>query len=188
LQQIPELTASFHPTPPLAAIRRNQYSEPDRQAAQDRVASAIEANSQPFFEAYNADPRSLGGRYVCSDLFKETFPEFSTSNESRARFNNPLHNSAAVLAAAQLSRVIQDNSDPGRDKVIFLTGVPGAGKTSAVLTTKDGVSTAEIDPDVRAIYEGQLAKPAAAIAKIQEVIDAGLQPTILEPVMKFVPT
>ena len=173
IQQISEMTRTFRPPPPLAPIRRNQYAEPDRQAAQDGIASAVEANPQSFLDAYSADPRSFEGRYVCSDLFKETFPDFRSSNEGRARYNNPLHNSAAVLAAAQLSRAIQDGSDPARDKVIFLTGVPGAGKTSAV------VSAGNIEPDVRAIYEGQLAKPAAAIAKIQEAIDAGLQPTIL---------
>ncbi len=172
-REISELTASFHPTTALLAIRRNQYSEPDRQAAQDRVASAIEANPQPFFDAYNADPRSLEGRYVCSDLFKEMFPEFAASNEGRSRYNNPLHNSAAALAAAQLTRAIADQSHPERDTVVFLTGIPGAGKTSAVL--KGG----ELGPNICAIFEGQLASPEPSIEKIQAVIDAGLKPAIL---------
>ena len=76
-------------------------------------------------------PQSFEGRYVCSDLFKETFPEFSASNEARGRYNNPLHNSAAVLASEQFRRRVRDASRPEQDTVIFLTGVPGAGKTTA---------------------------------------------------------
>ena len=157
----------------LPAIRRNSYPEADRQQAQERIAAAIESDPEPFFEAYNQRPDSHGGRYICSDLFKETFPEFAASNDGRSRYNNPLHNSAAVLAAAQLTRAIEDQTHPDRDTVVFLTGVPGAGKTSAVTKGR------ELEPNIRAIFEGQLASPQASIAKIQAVIDAGLKPAIL---------
>jgi hypothetical protein len=158
----------------LAPIQRNQYREPDRQLVQERVARAVEADPQAFLDAYAADPRSFGGRYICSDLFKERFPEFSGSPEGRARYNNPVHNSAAVLAAAQFSRILQEPSAPDRDHLLFLTGIPGAGKTSAVMKTKESI------PDnLHAIYEGQLAKPGNAIHKIQEALDANLKGTIL---------
>ncbi len=141
--------------------------------SRSRIASAIEADPEPFFARYRAHAQSFEGRYVCSDLFKETFPEFSASNEARGRYNNPLHNSAAVLASEQFRRMVRDPAHPERDTVIFLTGVPGAGKTTAVL------DNAELPAGVRLIYEGQLARPATVFPKIQEVIDAGFNPVVI---------
>ncbi len=155
------------------SIRRNSYPEADRQAAQEQTAAVIERDAEPFFEAYNHRPESMQGRYICSDLFKETFPQFAASSEGRARYNNPLHNSAAVLAATQLTRAIADTTHPERDTVVFLTGIPGAGKTTAIL--KGG----ELEPDIRAVFEGQLADSTSAIEKIQAVLDAGLKPAVL---------
>ena len=132
----------------LEGIQRRPYPEADRNEVQERIASAIEADPEPFFSRYLADPQSFEGRYVCSDLFKETFPEFAASNEARGRYNNPLHNSAAVLASEQFWRMVQDPAYPERDAVIFLTGVPGAGKTTAVLDND------ELPAGVRLIYEG----------------------------------
>ena len=157
----------------LEGIQRRPYPEADRNEVQERIASAIEADPEPFFSRYLADPQSFEGRYVCSDLFKETFPEFAASNEARGRYNNPLHNSAAVLASEQFRRIVRDSAQPERDTVIFLTGVPGAGKTTAVLDND------ELPADVRLIYEGQLARAQTVIPKIQEVIDAGLRPVII---------
>lgn len=153
-------------------IRRN-YPEPDRADVQERIARAVEVNPEPFFARYLAHPQSFGGRYVCSDLFKETFPEFSASNEARNRYNNPLHNPAAVLAAEQFRRRLQDTTSPEQDTVIFLTGIPGAGKTTAVLDND------EMDPNVRVIYEGQLARPESVLPKIQQALDAGLKVAII---------
>ena len=154
-------------------ILRNNYPEPDRMAAQERIAQAIEADPEPFLAAYGKLPESQDGRYICSDLFKETFPEFRESPEARARYNNPLHNSAAVLAAEQLQRKIAEPGHPERDTVIFLTGIPGAGKTSTVL------ESGKLDDSIRAVFEGQLANPQQAIEKIQSVLDASLKPAIL---------
>ena len=157
----------------LEGIQRRSYPEADRNEVQERIASAIEADPEPFFSRYLADPQSFEGRYVCSDLFKETFPEFAASNEARGRYNNPLHNSAAVLASEQFRRGVQDLGEPERNTVIFLTGVPGAGKTTAVLDHD------ELPAGVRLIYEGQLARPATVIPKFHEVIDAGLKPVVI---------
>ena len=157
----------------IEGILRRSYPEPDRAEVQERIAKAIENDPEPFFARYLADPQSFEGRYVCSDLFKETFPEFAASNEARGRYNNPVHNSAAVLASEQFRRMVRDAAQPERDTVIFLTGVPGAGKTTAVL------DNAELPAGVRLIYEGQLARPTTVLLKIQEVIDAGLKPVVI---------
>ena len=157
----------------LEGVSRRSYPESDRNEVQERIAAAIEADPEPFFARYLAHRQSFEGRYVCSDLFKETFPEFSASPEARARYNNPVHNSAAVLASEQFRRSIQDKTHPEQDTVIFLTGVPGAGKTTAVL------SNDQLDPNTRVVYEGQLARPATVLPKIQAALDAGLKPVIV---------
>ena len=157
----------------LEGISRRSYPEPDRNEVQERIARAIEADPEPFFARYLDNPQSFEGRYVCSDLFKETFPEFSASPAARARYNNPVHNSAAVLASEQFRRMVENNPHPEQDTVIFLTGVPGAGKTTAVLTND------RMDANTRVVYEGQLARPATVILKIQQVLDAGMTPLIV---------
>lgn len=86
------------------------------------VIRAVEHDPEPFLRAYAADARSFGGRYVSADLFKEQFYLFNASNESRNRYNAPVHNAAAVLASEQLRRVLIDRSDPRRDTFVFLTG------------------------------------------------------------------
>jgi hypothetical protein len=154
-------------------ISLNKYSQPDRQEIQERLAKSVERDPEPYLEKYVSDSRSFEGRYVCSDLMKEMFPELAASNEARARYNAPVHNSAVALADEQYSRAIADNSHPERDQALFVTGVPGAGKTTAVLTNVEPAQ------DVRVIYEGQLANPQTSLPKIQAALDAGLTPTII---------
>jgi hypothetical protein len=89
---------------------------------------------------------------------KEMFPEYSASKEHRNRYNLPVHNAAAVLASAQFRLTIADDSDPERINAYFLTGVPGAGKTTSVLANGN-----EFPPHARIIYEGQLADLRGAI-------------------------
>lgn len=157
----------------LESINRRFYPEADRNEVQEQIAQAIESDPESFFARYHTLSQSFEGRYVCSDLFKETFPEFSASNEARGRYNNPLHNSAAVLASEQFRRRVQDASRPEQDTVIFLTGVPGAGKTTAIL------SESQLESNVRMVYEGQLARPDSVIPKIEQVLAAGLRPVIV---------
>ena len=158
---------------PLEPIRAIDFADADRAAVQDDVMRAVQADPEAFIDRYKNDPDSFGGRYVCADLFKETFEQFSASPEARNRYNTPVHNTAAVLAAEQFRRAIADASEPQRDQAVFLTGIPGAGKTSTVLLDGD------VPPRARVIYEGQLAKPETTIPKLQQAIDAGLKPVIL---------
>lgn len=158
-------------------IIRNKYPQIDRQNIQERVAMLAEGNPDAFLRKYEEDSRSQEGRYVCSDLMKEMFPEYANSAAERARYNNPVHNTAAVLADEQFSRVVKDNSTPERDQAIFVTGVPGAGKTTAI--NNGGEAPGQIPENVRVVYEGQLANHETAIPKIQQCIDAGLTPTII---------
>ena len=158
---------------PLDPIQRRPISDPLRAEFQERVARAVETDPEPFLASYQAHPDTHGGRYVAADMMKEVFPEFSASREGRTAYNIPLHNSAAVLASEQFRRAVADTSHPERDTAIFLTGVPGAGKTSAILDNN------QLQRNVRVVYEGQLATPGPAIAKIQAALDAGLKVRIV---------
>ena len=161
----------------LETIRRNGYPQADRAAAEEAVASAVEENPARFIEEYVSDERSLGGRYIAADLFKETFPEYRASKQSRNRYNNPLHNSAAVLSAElfrqRLSSSGQPHLDACQDTVLFLTGIPGAGKTSSVL------AGGRLPEHIRCVFEGQMSNPVTTFDKIQQVLDAGLKPIII---------
>jgi len=154
-------------------IQRKTFSQADRQEVQDNAIAAVTANPEPFIQAYRRDSRSFGGRYVAADLFKETFPAFSASKEARNRYNTPIHNTAAVLSAELFSRNLSEPRETGRDAVYFLTGSPGAGKTSMVLKQN-------VMPDrAHMIFEGQLSNFDTSREKIQQVLDAGFQPHIV---------
>ncbi len=139
---------------------------------QERVAKEVERAPESFLARYVEDPRSLGGRFVNSDLMKETFADYARSKETRNRYNAPVHNAAAVLAAEQFRRAISDSSDLAKDVALFLTGIPGAGKTTSVLVG------GALPTHVRVLYEGQLANAVQAIEKVELALGAGLRPEI----------
>ncbi|EGD05089.1 MULTISPECIES: zeta toxin family protein [Burkholderia cepacia complex] len=157
----------------LEDIRYVNFEEPDRRRVQDNAIEAVKKDPGKFFDAYKADARSFEGRYVAADLFKETFPDFSASREARNRYNNPVHNSAAVLSSALFTENLAGPRVSGRDTVYFLTGSPGAGKTSMVL--KSG----ELPRDAVMVFEGQMSNFETSRAKIQQVLDAGYRAHII---------
>jgi hypothetical protein len=111
---------------------------------------------------------------VNSDLMKEMFAEYRQSKEHRNRYNLPVHNAAAVLASAQFRLTVSDDSAPERLNALFLTGVPGAGKTTSVMANRN-----EFPPEARIVYEGQLADATHAIPKIEAALVHGLVVKIL---------
>lgn len=157
----------------LDPISLREIIQPDRQQVQLDVVQAVQANPEHFFNKYEADSRSFGGRYVCADLFKETFPQYAESNDSCARYNQVVHNSAAVLAAAQYKRVLKRAEETQLDTVVFLTGIPGAGKTSHIAPSR------QLEPHFKMVYEGQLSKPQSGMVKIQQALDAGMKVDIV---------
>ena len=155
----------------LNPIRLNEYKEADRNAVQEAVVRAVKADPQWFIDEYKRHAEAHSGRYVSADLFKETFEEYSASKESRNRYNAPVHNSAAVLSAALFEQNLVEHKGSGKE-VVFLTGTPGAGKTSSVL------QGGGLPEHVAMVFEGQMSNPVTSIAKIQQVLEAGLLPTI----------
>lgn len=156
----------------LEPIVKRSFSDPDRAELQDRIAGAVERDGVSFLEKYVRDPRTQGGRYINSDLIKETFAEYAVSAATRNQYNSAVHNAAAVLASAQYSRVVRDG-EPKRQVAVFITGTPGAGKTTAVL------QAGALEEDHRLIYEGQLSNASQAIAKLQQAREVGLQVVIV---------
>lgn len=156
----------------LEPIRANDYDQSDRSNVQTAVMAAVQKDPAWFIEEYKRHPESFEGRYVAADLFKETFQEYCASREARNRYNGPVHNSAAVLSSELFKQNLQGKNEPGRDVVVFLTGTPGAGKTSQVL------QAGKFPDNVRMVFEGQMSNPVTSIEKIQMVLDAGLKPQI----------
>jgi hypothetical protein len=157
----------------LEVIRRRPLQDADLSAVQEFVARAVESNPEPFIARYVSNPLAHNGRYINADLFKETISVYALSNESRNRYNGAVHNSAAVLSSELFRRMLNGEIGQGRDSVIFLTGIPGAGKTTSVLRS------GALPENVHVIFEGQLARPEASIKKFEAVIRAGLKPVIV---------
>jgi hypothetical protein len=154
-------------------IAPRTFAQADRQAVHDAAVVSATTRTELHIDEYVRHPDAFGGRYVGADLFKETFASFRESAEARSRYNAPVHNAAAVLAAEQLRRMLALGPAADAEYVILLTGTPGAGKTSTVL------NAGGFPPGVRAIYEGQLSNPATAMQKVEQVIDSGHRPAIV---------
>ena len=160
----------------LDPLTRREFAEADRTAVQDRAMDAALNDTERLLSEYKADQHSFGGRYVNSDLMKERFPDFTADRESRGRYNMAVHNSAAVLASEQFKRAVADIGDGSRTEALFITGVPGAGKSFSVQNRTGGTG---VPADMRVLYEGQLANPAVAIDKVRTAVDAGLKTAII---------
>jgi hypothetical protein len=172
----------------LEPVRRVRFTAVDRMAVQEAAALAVETNPTPFFERFVTLPQALGGRFVSADTFKETFDAYRGNPAHRQRYAAPLHNASVMLADGWLRRVLRQPRTPGRDAVLFITGVPGAGKTASVLAAARASGNEPLlasalgtglPPGTHAVYEKPLAKPEVAVAKIREVFEAGLRPIIV---------
>ena len=144
-------------------------SNAELEEIQNLAVEFAKSSTEFLLESYNDHPDTMGGRYICSDTFKELFPCFETK-ENRALVNDAIHNSSAVLAATQFEEVLK-RDEPNKTKAIFITGIPGAGKTTSV---KNFMT----DDKVKLIFEGQLANPAPTIPKIEQCLQKNLDVTI----------
>ncbi len=124
-----------------------------------------EDNTLMHIKAYQRHPSSCNGRYICSDLFKETYPLYSESNASREKYNIVIHNSAAVLANEMFGI---DVKDPSIKRCIFLTGIPGGGKSFFT----QSLYTYDIIGEDTMVYEGSIISPSVH-EKIQSAMQMG---------------
>lgn len=161
----------------LEPIRAIEPDEPDRAQVERSAIHAAQSNSEKLLAQYRAMPDSSNGRYVSADLMKEVFQDYGKSRQARGRYNNVVHNSAAVLASAQYRVAVADRHNLDRDEAYFITGVPGAGKTSAVMA-------AGIPERARVLYEGQLVDKSSH-EKIAAAVDEGLDVKIFAVMAKL---
>ena len=136
---------------------------------QEEAINLANNSTETFLEKYENHADTSGGCYICSDTFKELFPSF-TKIEDRALVNDAIHNASAVLAATQFEEVLKRN-EPNKTEAVFITGIPGTGKTTSVKKFMD-------KPNTKLIFEGQLANPAPTIPKIEKCLEKGLNVTI----------
>ena len=155
----------------LEPIKRIAFTDPEKARVQTDAIASAETFTERHIARYRAMDGAFGGRYIAADLFKETFVDYAASRKSRARFNNAVHNASAVLSAELFRRVLTE--DDGRTRAMFLTGIPGAGKTTSVLV-QGGLA-----PDTRLVFEGQMWRPESTLPKLQQAIDAGLEPVVV---------
>ena len=98
-------------------IKINKYPQRDRQQLQERIAASVERDPEPYLQKYVQDPRSHEGRYVSSDLMKETIPEYAacpfTSRPAKCRL--PRSPSRHSRAAEPDSRAAQRNDRRATD-------------------------------------------------------------------------
>ncbi|MCR5813515.1 MAG: hypothetical protein K6G15_03335 [Desulfovibrio sp.] len=126
------------------------FEDPERTLVEQKAIEQVENHPEQLFQKYKSLPASYGGRYINSDLFKEVFPDYSASPANRTLFNVPVHNSAAVLANALFREMVASGDDSHGNRVLFITGIPGAGKTTAIQSLNFDFNKYKV------VYEGQL--------------------------------
>lgn len=112
------------------------------------IESAV-INTDIHIQEYLKLPQSMNGRYICSDLFKETFTEYKKDLESRKKYASIVHNSSAVLANELFQSMVKNDNI---HSCIFLSGVPGGGKSFLI----QSLNMANLIPNDTMIYEGDI--------------------------------
>ncbi|MDO5651581.1 MAG: hypothetical protein Q4G13_05530 [Moraxella sp.] len=160
----------------LNIILKNFDNDPASKEVQDKVVALAYQSPQALTETYKAMDDTFSGRYIASDMMKEVFQDFRQSPANRNQFNNAVHNTAATLSAEHFRQMLDKPITDERDRVVFLTGSPGAGKTTSVMN--DG----KIHDDIHLIFEGQLANAhqnTATTDKIKQALDNGYRVEII---------
>jgi hypothetical protein len=148
-------------------INTRGFTDPAKIGAQARAIERATKHTNEVLAEYAARSDTFGGRYVCADTFKELMPGFAQSPQSRNALNGAVHNSAAVLSSEQFRRMVDRGPQPGRDTVVFVTGIPGAGKSSTVATS--------MSKSAAVVFEGQLSRPEPAMQKIDHALQKGFK-------------
>ena len=155
----------------MESINKRGFTDPAKVKAEAAAIELAEKHTEVVLADYAARRDTFGGRYVCADTFKELMPGFAHSRASRNELNGAVHNAAAVLSSEQFRRVVDRGPQPGRDTAVFVTGIPGAGKSSTVASALEG--TAGV------VFEGQMSRPEPAMQKIDHALQKGFRVEIV---------
>lgn len=158
--QFKEYVKAMSNTQQLHVNKHSPFEDPERASVEQKAIDLVENKPEILFEKYKSLDESFNGRYINSDLFKEVFEDYSTSPANRTVFNVPVHNSAAVLANALFREMVTSDDNSHGSKVLFITGIPGAGKTTAIQGMKFDFNNFKV------VYEGQLSTFEQAKEKI----------------------
>ena len=169
-------TRSEELTLPVLNIKTVNFTQPHLIEAQAKAIDLVTKKPQLLINKYKDRIDTFEGRYISSDMFKEMFDDFNKSPANRNEFNNAVHNSAASLAAEHFKQMVSEPIKDNKDRVVFLTGSPGAGKTSSIMGFNSSLAL-----DVKAVFEGQLANAndPATLEKFKACLDANLKVEIV---------
>jgi hypothetical protein len=152
-------------------IHTHGFADPVKAEAEAAAIERATRHTDAVLADYTARPDTFGGRYVCADTFKELLPGYAQSRESRNALIDAVHNASAVLSAEQFRRMVDLGPRPDRDKVVFVTGIPGAGKSSSVAAAIAGTAAV--------VFEGQLSRPEPGMRKIEHALQKRFNVEIL---------
>ena len=153
--------------------------------AQEVIIHDAEKNEEKHILDYNELESSFNGRYICADLMKETFSIYTRSIESRKRYSEVVHNSCACLAAEAFERKAKEMSNENkneRKKCIFLTGVPGAGKSYLI----QSIVFSGVLGDNIMVYEGDITTPSIKEKmKLIKDLDMDIMILVVNPTLEL---
>ncbi|UZA18164.1 ssDNA-binding domain-containing protein (plasmid) [Moraxella bovis] len=158
------------------SIKKVEFADKEIQRVQETVMLTAFKDKDKIIQDYALHEKTFEGRYIASDMMKEMFSQYSQSQETRNKHNNAVHNTAAALAAKHFNDMLDKPIENGRDTVVFLTGSPGAGKTTTVL------NKGQLKDNVAVVFEGQLANAhqnPASMDKIQKALERGFKVEIV---------
>lgn len=158
------------------SIKKVEFADKEIQRVQETVMLTAFKDKDKIIKDYSLHEKTFEGRYIASDMMKEMFSQYNQSPEHRNKHNNAVHNTAAALAAKHFNDTLDKPIENGRDTVVFLTGSPGAGKTSTVL------NKGSLQDNVAVVFEGQLANAhqnPASMDKIQKALERGYKVEIV---------
>ncbi len=130
-------------------IRRLSSLDDELTQMQEYFISEAENKTDMYIEKYKKKPSSLNGRYISSDLFKNTFDVYSKSISNVKKYAEAIHNTAAVLANEMFNITVQN---PNIKKCVFVTGIPGGGKSFLV----QSLALNNLISDDTMVYEGSI--------------------------------
>ncbi len=121
--------------------------------AQEYFIYEAENHTDFYLQNYIESPSSYRGHYICADLFKEMFQKYTESIDTRKKYAEVVHNSAAVLSNEMFHQIAKKDEIK---KCLFLSGVPGAGKSFFIQSL---ILSQALEEDIM-VYEGDISSPS----------------------------